>query len=66
MLRCRLYPRRGSFSREELTGYLLHASAICSKLGLAFLHTFHEVTLRKPTFCDNCNGFVSTLSCWHP
>uniref|UniRef100_A0A8C9PAS5 RAS guanyl releasing protein 4 n=1 Tax=Spermophilus dauricus TaxID=99837 RepID=A0A8C9PAS5_SPEDA len=49
---------RGSFSREELTGYLLHASAICSKLGLAFLHTFHEVTLRKPTFCDNCNGFL--------
>nr|XP_040134850.1 RAS guanyl-releasing protein 4 isoform X2 [Ictidomys tridecemlineatus] len=49
---------RGSFSREELMGYLLHASAICSKLGLAFLHTFHEVTLRKPTFCDNCNGFL--------
>uniref|UniRef100_A0A8D2DU33 RAS guanyl releasing protein 4 n=1 Tax=Sciurus vulgaris TaxID=55149 RepID=A0A8D2DU33_SCIVU len=49
---------RGSFSREELTGYLLHASAICSKLGLAFLHTFHEVTLRKPTFCDSCNGFL--------
>ncbi|XP_069313450.1 RAS guanyl-releasing protein 4 isoform X3 [Eulemur rufifrons] len=49
---------RGSFSREELTGYLLRASAICSKLGLAFLHTFHEVTLRKPTFCDSCNGFL--------
>ncbi|XP_006899801.1 PREDICTED: RAS guanyl-releasing protein 4 [Elephantulus edwardii] len=48
----------GSFSREELTGYLLRASAICSKLGLAFLHTFHEVTFRKPTFCDNCNGFL--------
>ncbi|KAL2763285.1 RAS guanyl-releasing protein 4 isoform g, partial [Daubentonia madagascariensis] len=49
---------RGSFSREELTGYLLRASAICSKLGLAFLHTFHEVTLRKPTFCDSCSGFL--------
>eukprot|EP00069_Balaena_mysticetus_P020858 bmy_13252T0 len=55
-------PRQGSgsFSREELTGYLLQASAICSKLGLAFLHTFQEVTFRKPTFCGSCNGFVST------
>ncbi|XP_062967574.1 RAS guanyl-releasing protein 4 isoform X6 [Cynocephalus volans] len=53
-------PRQGSgsFSREELTGYLLRASAICSKLGLAFLHTFHEVTFRKPTFCDSCSGFL--------
>nr|KAF6407868.1 RAS guanyl releasing protein 4 [Molossus molossus] len=53
-------PRQGSgsFSREELTAYLLRASAICSKLGLAFLHTFHEVTFRKPTFCDSCNGFL--------
>nr|XP_004659950.1 RAS guanyl-releasing protein 4 isoform X4 [Jaculus jaculus] len=47
-----------TFSREELTEYLLRASAICSKLGLAFLHTFHEVTFRKPTFCDNCSGFL--------
>ncbi|OWK16319.1 RASGRP4 [Cervus elaphus hippelaphus] len=53
-------PRQGSgsFSREELTGYLLRASAICSKLGLAFLHTFQEVTFRKPTFCDSCSGFL--------
>ncbi|XP_061028559.1 RAS guanyl-releasing protein 4 isoform X2 [Eubalaena glacialis] len=53
-------PRQGSgsFSREELTGYLLQASAICSKLGLAFLHTFQEVTFRKPTFCSSCNGFL--------
>nr|XP_051702665.1 RAS guanyl-releasing protein 4 isoform X2 [Oryctolagus cuniculus] len=48
----------GSFSREELTGYLLRASAICAKLGLAFLHTFHEVTFRRPTFCDSCSGFL--------
>ncbi|KAM9756197.1 RAS guanyl-releasing protein 4 isoform 2-T2 [Dama dama] len=53
-------PRQGSgsFSREELTEYLLRASAICSKLGLAFLHTFQEVTFRKPTFCDSCSGFL--------
>ncbi|XP_016061987.1 PREDICTED: RAS guanyl-releasing protein 4 isoform X6 [Miniopterus natalensis] len=50
--------KSGSFSREELTGYLLRASAICSKLGLAFLHTFHEVTFRKPTFCHSCSGFL--------
>lgn len=54
----------GSFSREELTKYLLHASAICSKLGLAFLHAFQEVTFRKPTFCHSCNGFVSTGPLW--
>ncbi|XP_041510070.1 RAS guanyl-releasing protein 4 isoform X1 [Microtus oregoni] len=48
----------GSFSREELTEYLLRASAICSKLGLAFLHSFHEVTFRKPTFCHSCSGFL--------
>lgn len=52
--------RSGSISREELTKYLLHASAICSKLGLAFLHAFQEVTFRKPTFCHSCSGFVST------
>ncbi|KAM5207567.1 RAS guanyl-releasing protein 4 isoform 3-T3 [Hipposideros larvatus] len=53
-------PRQGSgsFSREELTGYLLRASAICSKLGLSFLHTFQEVTFRKPTFCNSCSGFL--------
>ncbi|XP_033700703.1 RAS guanyl-releasing protein 4 isoform X5 [Tursiops truncatus] len=53
-------PRQGSgsFSREELTGYLLQASAICSKLGLTFLHTFQEVTFRKPTFCGICSGFL--------
>uniref|UniRef100_A0A8C6HR59 RAS guanyl releasing protein 4 n=1 Tax=Mus spicilegus TaxID=10103 RepID=A0A8C6HR59_MUSSI len=48
----------GSFSREELTKYLLHASAICSKLGLAFLHAFQEVTFRKPTFCHSCSSFL--------
>ncbi|XP_029780659.1 RAS guanyl-releasing protein 4 isoform X4 [Suricata suricatta] len=53
-------PRQGngSFTREELTAYLLRASAICSKLGLAFLHSFREVTFRKPTFCDSCSGFL--------
>ncbi|XP_048185568.1 RAS guanyl-releasing protein 4 isoform X1 [Perognathus longimembris pacificus] len=53
-------PRQGSgsFSRKELTEYLLHASAICSKLGLAFLHTFHEVTFRKPAFCYSCSGIL--------
>ncbi|XP_023395648.2 RAS guanyl-releasing protein 4 isoform X2 [Loxodonta africana] len=54
--------RRGSFSREELAGYLLRASAICSKLGLAFLHTFHEVTFHRPTFCDSCSGFFWGLT----
>uniref|UniRef100_A0A8C6RWN8 RAS guanyl releasing protein 4 n=1 Tax=Nannospalax galili TaxID=1026970 RepID=A0A8C6RWN8_NANGA len=59
-------PRQGSgsFSREELTEYLLRASAICSKLGLSFLHTFHEVTFRKPSFCHNCGGFPWPCRPW--
>ncbi|KAL1769368.1 RAS guanyl-releasing protein 4 [Sigmodon hispidus] len=52
----------GSFSRQELKEYLLRASAICSKLGLAFLHAFHEVTFRKPTFCHSCSGFLWGVS----
>ncbi|XP_016277703.1 RAS guanyl-releasing protein 4 isoform X1 [Monodelphis domestica] len=48
----------GPFSREELTAYLLRASAICAKLGLSFLHPFHEVTFKKPTFCGSCSGFL--------
>jgi hypothetical protein len=66
MLSCVSVPRSGSFSRDELTEYLLHACAICSKLGLAFLHSFHEVTFRKPTFCDSCSGFVSTSALLAP
>lgn len=58
--------RNSSFTREELTAYLLRASAICSKLGLAFLHSFREVTFRKPTFCDSCSGFVSTMPLYRP
>ncbi|XP_005399901.1 PREDICTED: RAS guanyl-releasing protein 4 isoform X1 [Chinchilla lanigera] len=48
----------GSFSREELTEYLLRASSICSKVGLALLHTFQEVAFRKPAFCHSCSGFL--------
>uniref|UniRef100_A0A7N4PMP8 RAS guanyl releasing protein 4 n=1 Tax=Sarcophilus harrisii TaxID=9305 RepID=A0A7N4PMP8_SARHA len=53
-------PRQGDgpFSQEELTAYLLRASAICAKLGLSFLHPFHEVTFKKPTFCGSCSGFL--------
>ncbi|EPY84349.1 RAS guanyl releasing protein 4 isoform 1-like protein [Camelus ferus] len=48
----------GSFSRAEVTEYLLQASAICSKLGLDFLHAFQEVNFRKPAFCVSCSGFL--------
>ncbi|XP_021095376.1 RAS guanyl-releasing protein 4 isoform X1 [Heterocephalus glaber] len=51
-------PESGSFCREELTEYLLRATVICSKLDLAFLHTFQEVTFRKPAFCHSCSGFL--------
>uniref|UniRef100_A0A5F8HJZ7 RAS guanyl releasing protein 4 n=1 Tax=Monodelphis domestica TaxID=13616 RepID=A0A5F8HJZ7_MONDO len=49
---------KGVGDREELTAYLLRASAICAKLGLSFLHPFHEVTFKKPTFCGSCSGFL--------
>lgn len=39
----------------------MRASVICSKLGLGFVHNFQETTYMKPTFCDNCSGFVSKL-----
>lgn len=51
--------REGLVSREEITAYFMRASVICSKLGLGFVHNFQETTYMKPTFCDNCAGFVS-------
>ncbi|XP_010631120.1 RAS guanyl-releasing protein 4 isoform X1 [Fukomys damarensis] len=55
-------PESGSFSREELTEYLLRATVICSKLDPAFLHTFQEATFRKPAFCHSCSGFLWGVS----
>lgn len=55
-----IYPfREGLVSRDEITAYFMRASVICSKLGLGFVHNFQETTYMKPTFCDNCSGFVS-------
>lgn len=51
--------RDGLVNREEITAYFMRASVICSKLGLGFVHNFQETTYMKPTFCDNCSGFVS-------
>ncbi|KAM7375737.1 hypothetical protein PAMP_005515 [Pampus punctatissimus] len=48
----------GLVSREEITDYFMRASVICSKLGLGFVHNFEENTYMKPTFCDNCSGFL--------
>ncbi|CAB1330872.1 unnamed protein product [Coregonus sp. 'balchen'] len=50
--------KEGLISREEITAYFMRASVICSKLGLGFVHNFQETTYMKPTFCDNCSGFV--------
>lgn len=36
----------------------MRASSIYSKLGLGFPHNFQETTYLKPTFCDNCAGFL--------
>ncbi|XP_025053515.1 RAS guanyl-releasing protein 1 isoform X4 [Alligator sinensis] len=50
--------REGLISREEITAYFMRASSIYSKLGLGFAHNFQETTYLKPTFCDNCAGFL--------
>ncbi|XP_041430764.1 RAS guanyl-releasing protein 1-like isoform X2 [Xenopus laevis] len=50
--------REGLISRQEITAYFMRASSICSKLGLGFLHSFRETTYMRPTFCDNCAGFL--------
>ncbi|XP_053488822.1 RAS guanyl-releasing protein 1-like [Ictalurus furcatus] len=48
----------GLISRDEITAYFMRASVICSKLGLGFSHNFQETTYMRPTFCDNCSGFL--------
>ncbi|XP_059209926.1 RAS guanyl-releasing protein 1-like [Centropristis striata] len=50
--------KEGLISRAEITAYFMRASVICSKLGLGFVHNFQETTYMKPTFCDNCSGFL--------
>lgn len=45
--------------KGSITAYFMRASSIYSKLGLGFPHNFQETTYLKPTFCDNCAGFVS-------
>ncbi|XP_040188779.1 RAS guanyl-releasing protein 1 isoform X2 [Rana temporaria] len=50
--------RDGQISRQEITAYFMRASSICSKLGLGFNHNFQETTYLRPTFCDNCAGFL--------
>ncbi|KAM9294144.1 RAS guanyl-releasing protein 1 [Gastrophryne carolinensis] len=50
--------RDGQISRQEITAYFMRTSSVCSKLGLGFLHNFQETTYLRPTFCDNCAGFL--------
>lgn len=50
--------KEGMVSREEITAYFMRASVICSRLGVGFVHNFQETTYMKPTFCDNCSGFL--------
>ncbi|XP_051881582.1 RAS guanyl-releasing protein 1-like isoform X4 [Pristis pectinata] len=48
----------GLISREEITAYFMRSSSIFSKSVQGFLHNFQETTYLKPTFCDNCAGFI--------
>ncbi|KAM6428121.1 RAS guanyl-releasing protein 4 isoform 1-T1 [Liasis olivaceus] len=54
--------REGTWRREDLSEYFMRACTIFSKLGLAFLHDFQEVSFKKPTFCDHCGGFLWGVS----
>ncbi|KAM9481786.1 RAS guanyl-releasing protein 4 isoform 1-T1 [Clarias gariepinus] len=52
--------REGEISREEITSYFMRGMSVCAKLGynLHNLHNFHEMTYKRPTFCDSCRGFL--------
>ncbi|KAJ8256626.1 hypothetical protein COCON_G00187780 [Conger conger] len=50
--------REGEISREEITSYFMRGMSVCAKLGFSFLHDFHEITYKRPTFCDTCGGFL--------
>ncbi|XP_032882835.1 RAS guanyl-releasing protein 1 isoform X2 [Amblyraja radiata] len=48
----------GLISRAEITAYFMRSSSISSKSVQGFFHNFQETTYLKPTFCDNCAGFI--------
>ncbi|XP_078262510.1 RAS guanyl-releasing protein 1-like isoform X2 [Rhinoraja longicauda] len=48
----------GLISRDEITAYFMRSSSISSKSVQGFFHNFQETTYLKPTFCDNCAGFI--------
>ncbi|KAJ8372759.1 hypothetical protein AAFF_G00277020 [Aldrovandia affinis] len=50
--------REGEISREAISSYFMRGMSVCAKLGLNFLHNFHETTYKRPTFCDTCGGFL--------
>ncbi|XP_051934864.1 RAS guanyl-releasing protein 4 isoform X1 [Hippocampus zosterae] len=52
--------RQGQISREEMTSYFMRGMSVCAKLGYNFndAHNFHEITYKRPTFCDTCGGFL--------
>ncbi|CAG5977062.1 unnamed protein product [Menidia menidia] len=52
--------REGQISREEITSYFMRGMSVCAKLGYNFndAHNFHEITYKRPTFCDTCGGFL--------
>ncbi|XP_024133397.1 RAS guanyl-releasing protein 4 isoform X1 [Oryzias melastigma] len=52
--------REGQISHEEITSYFMRGMSVCAKLGYNFndAHNFHEITYKRPTFCDTCGGFL--------
>ncbi|XP_034024483.1 RAS guanyl-releasing protein 4 isoform X2 [Thalassophryne amazonica] len=52
--------RQGQISHDEITSYFMRGMSVCAKLGYNFndVHNFHEITYKRPTFCDSCRGFL--------
>uniref|UniRef100_A0A3B3CR98 RAS guanyl releasing protein 4 n=1 Tax=Oryzias melastigma TaxID=30732 RepID=A0A3B3CR98_ORYME len=57
--------REGQISHEEITSYFMRGMSVCAKLGYNFndAHNFHEITYKRPTFCDTCGGFDCGINC---
>lgn len=59
------FNREGEVSRQEIMSYFMRGMSVVAKLGynLHNLHNFHEMTYKRPTFCDACGGFVGIRLC---
>uniref|UniRef100_A0A8C4R7C3 RAS guanyl releasing protein 3 (calcium and DAG-regulated) n=1 Tax=Eptatretus burgeri TaxID=7764 RepID=A0A8C4R7C3_EPTBU len=56
---CAMPSRDGLVNKDEMAMYFLRASSILyHQLRPSFAHRFQETTFLRPTFCENCAGFM--------